>query len=114
MRNSALVLTVFLAQAGWAAEPAKDLSQEIAEVMFQVAGNHPGYRPVHAKGIVCQGTFTASKEAQEISRAAHLAGGAIPLTIRFSDGAPDPAVPDNSPQASPRGMAIRFKPASGK
>src|SRR5271155_4518536 len=108
MRNSALVLTVFLAQAGWAAEPAKDLSQQIAEVMFQVAGNHPGYRPVHAKGIVCQGTFAASKSARTVSRAAHFQGAAIPVTVRFSDGASDPTIPDSSPNAAPRGMAIRF------
>jgi len=108
MRNSALVLTVFLAQAGWAAEPAKDLSQQIAEVMFQVAGNHPGYRPVHAKGIVCQGTFAASKSARTVSRAAHFQGAAIPVTVRFSDGASDPTIPDSSPSATPRGMAIRF------
>jgi catalase len=108
MKYSALVLTVCLAQAGWAAEPAKDLSQEIAEVMFQVAGNHPGYRPVHAKGIVCQGTFAASNSARTVSRAAHFQGGTVPITVRFSDGASDPTIPDSSPNAAPRGIAIRF------
>jgi catalase len=108
MKNSALVLTVCLAQAGWAAEPAKDLSQEIAEVMFQVAGNHPGYRVVHAKGIVCQGTFAASTSARIVSRAAHFLDATVPVTVRFSDGAADPTIPDSSPNAAPRGMAIRF------
>jgi len=109
-----LFLSLLLVPVVLRAEEPKDLSQQIIDLMIQAAGNHPGYRPVHAKGIVCEGTFTASKEAPEISRAAHLAGGAIPLTIRFSDGAPDPAVADNSPQASPRGIAIRFKTPTGK
>ena len=114
MRKSVFLFTVVLAQAGWAAEPTKDLSQQIAEVMFQIAGNHPGFRPVHAKGIVCQGTFTPSKDAGTVSRAAHFQSAAVPVTVRFSDGAPDPTIPDGSPDASPRGMAIRFKLPSGK
>jgi catalase len=35
------------------------------------------------------------------------------VTVRFSDGAPDIAVADNSPDASPRGMAIRFGAGRG-
>ena len=114
MRKSLFALTVVLAQASWAAESTIDLSQQIAEVMFQIAGNHPGFRPVHAKGIVCQGAFTPSNDASTVSRAAHFQGVAVPVTIRFSDGAPDPTIPDSSPDASPRGMAIRFKLPSGK
>jgi len=33
--------------------------------------------------------------------------------VRFSDGAPDIAIADNSPDASPRGMAIRFGTGRG-
>jgi len=36
------------------------------------------------------------------------------VTVRFSDGAPDPFVPDNSAFAGPRGIAIRFNLAGGK
>jgi catalase len=49
-----------------------------------------------------------------LSKAAHFQGPTVPVTVRFSDGAPDPSVPDNSPDAGPRGMAIRFQPANGK
>ena len=39
----------------------------------------------------------------------------MPVTVRFSDGAPDPHVPDFSPEAGPRGLAIRFMlPGGGK
>jgi catalase len=114
MRKSLFALTVVLAQAGWAAESTTDLSQQIAEVMFKIAGNHPGFRPLHAKGIVCQGTFTPSKDASTVSRAAHFQGAAVPVTVRFSDSGGDPTIPDNSPDAAPRGLAIRFKLPGGK
>src|SRR5258705_2419424 len=90
-----------------------ELVHEIFHTMVQVPGNKTGYRVAHAKGIVCQGTFTPSKDAPALSRAAHFQGRSVPVTVRFSDGAPDPIVPDNSPNAGPRGMAIRFKLPGG-
>jgi hypothetical protein len=33
---------------------------QLVETMQALAGPHPGFRPVHAKGIVCSGTFRAS------------------------------------------------------
>jgi catalase len=67
---------------------------------------HQRYIP--AKGIVCSGTFEASPAAAEISLAVHFAGGTVPVTVGFSDGAPGVTIADNSPDASPRGMAMRF------
>jgi catalase len=89
-------------------QAAEDLSHQIFDVMLKLPGDTPGVRVVHAKGIVCKGNFKAYKEASALSRAAHFTGGSVPVTIRFSDGAADPAIPDNSPDAFPRGMAIRF------
>ena len=86
----------------------KSLAQQIFETMLQVHGTTAGFRLVHAKGVVCQGTFTASNDAARLSKAAHFQGASVPVTVRFSDGPPDPAIPDNSPDAGPRGMAIRF------
>jgi catalase len=103
------LMVLFIQSALWAAPQAsKDLSQEIYYTMMQVRGAKPGNRPVHAKGIVCEGTFTATLVAGTLSRAAHFQGKPVPVTIRFSDDAPDPSIPDNSPNASPRGIAIRF------
>ena len=90
-----------------------DLSRQIAEVMSQGQSGKAHQRYVHAKGIVCQGTFQASPGAAAVSRAAHFNGNTIAITVRFSDGAPDTGVADNSPEASPRGMAIRFAVGSG-
>jgi catalase len=98
-----------LAVAAQQSPPAPSLPQQIADVMVQLAGGiHPGYRFTHTKGLVCTGTFTAAPGARAISAAAHLAGGSVPVTVRFSDGSGNPEIPDNNPNAAPRGMAIRF------
>jgi catalase len=87
----------------------KSLPQQIADVMVQVNGGvHTGFRFAHAKGIVLTGTFTPAAGAKSFSRAAHLRGGPVPVTVRLSDGTGVPQIPDNNPNAAPRGMAIRF------
>jgi catalase len=98
--------------AGVEPQTDKDVAQQIFDIMVRAPGNKPGYRPVHAKGLVCQGTFAPSGEAATLSRAAHFQREG-PVTVRFSDGASDPSIPDNSPDAGPRGMAIRFQPPGG-
>lgn len=112
-----------LAAAGlWAGAPSgaegqdtQSLAQQIFETMIQLPGSNPAYRVAHAKGVVCQGTFTASADAASLSRAAHFQGGSIPVTVRFSDGSQDPFIPDNSPDAGPQGMAVRFAlPGGGR
>jgi catalase len=97
-----------------AATPDNDLARQIFETMLKVPGNKPGYRVVHAKGLVCQGTFTPSRDAVALSKAAYFQGSSTPVTVRFSDGAPDPLIPDNAPNAGPRGMAIRFNLPGGE
>jgi catalase len=91
----------------------QDLARQILDTMLQVPGNKAGFRTVHAKGIVCQGTFVPTSNAATLSKAAHFQVTSVPVTVRFSDGAPDPAIPDNSPNAGPRGMAIRFMSPGG-
>jgi catalase len=91
----------------------KDLAQEIFDTMIQLPGNQANHRAVHAKGIVCQGTFTPAGDAAALSRAAHF-HGTVPVTVRFSDSSPNPAVPDGSPDANPHGIAIKFGLPGGK
>jgi len=91
--------------------PKTDASmpQQIADVMAQLNGGvHTGFRFAHAKGLVLTGTFTPAKGASSISRAAHLRGGPVPVTVRLSDGTGVPQINDDNAKASPRGMAIRF------
>jgi catalase len=87
----------------------KTLPEQIADVMVVLAGGiHPGLRFTHTKGIVTTGTFTPAPSAKTISRAAHLQNASVPVIVRFSDGSGIPNIPDNNPNASPHGMAVRF------
>ncbi len=85
---------------------------QIVEAMRALAGSHPGFRPVHAKGIVCSGTFRASAGARAVSRAPHLQGQAVPTVMRFSNSNGDPDVHDGIPNA--RALAVKFQLPEGK
>ena len=91
-------------------EQLLNLSHDIIEALDKIAGGiHPGFRPVHAKGILLTSVFTPSSQAASLTRAPHIQRNSTPVTVRFSDSAGIPTVPDNDPQgASPRGFAIRF------
>jgi catalase len=91
------------------AQQAPSLPQQIADVLVELSGGiHTGYRFMHAKGLVVTGTFTPAPSARSISKAAHLAGAPVPVTVRFSDGTGNPMIPDTDTRGAPRGMAIRF------
>jgi catalase len=54
------------------------------------------------------GIFTPSADAGKLSRALHFNSQTVPITVRFSNSTGLPKIPDNDPNADPRGMAIRF------
>ena len=85
---------------------------QLVETMRALAGSHPGFRPVHAKGIVCAGTFRGTREARRISRALHLQGQAIPTIVRFSNGSGNPDVHDGL--ANLRALAVKFQLPDGQ
>jgi catalase len=81
------------------------LSHDIIEGFDNIQGSDPA----HAKGILPTGLLSPSPEAASLTRAPHIQRNSTPVTVRFSDFAGIPTVPDNDPQgASPRGCAIRF------
>jgi catalase len=55
-----------------------------------------------------KGTFTPSPNAASLTRAPHISRESTPVTVRFSDSTGIPLIPDNDPNANPRGLAIRF------
>ncbi len=61
-----------------------DVPTQIVDVMNKLFGVHPGFRANHAKGIVVEGSFVATPEAAELSKAAIFGGAKIPVTVRFS------------------------------
>ena len=80
--------------------------EQAIDAANQVFGRHPGYRALHAKGVLLKGTFTPAPEAASLTRAAHMQGTAVPATIRFSNGSGNPQHPDWAPD--PRGLAVKF------
>lgn len=74
-------------------------------------GTHPGHRALHAKGVICSGTFTATPAAAGLTRAAHMTGEPVPAIVRFSNGGGDPTVPDHAPDV--RGLAVSFELPDG-
>ena len=88
--------------------------EEIVDALNAVNGGpHPGFRAVHAKGTICEGTFTATHEAKGLSRAAHLQGDQIETTVRFSNASGHPRTPDADPLAG-RGLAVKFHLPDGE
>jgi len=95
------------------AAPDKPLPVALVDALNAVAGGkHPGFRANHAKGILVEGNFTPAASAASLSKAPHFAAG-VPVIVRFSDTTGVPNLPDADPNASPHGMAIRFKLPDG-
>jgi catalase len=87
------------------------LSKDLLEALDSVnGGEHAGFRPVHAKGIMLTGVFHPSPKIASLTRAPH-GKGETPVTVRLSEFAGIPTVPDNSAEASPR--AARSASISG-
>ena len=84
------------------------LSQKLLEQFDAIFGLHAGFRPAHAKGFMLSGTFTPSARAASLTRAPHIERAWTPITVRFSNSTGVPVLPDNDPNADPRGLAIRF------
>ena len=85
------------------------LAEQLLDALDTLFGLHPGFRPAHAKGLMCSGTFTPAPEAAKLTRAPHAGRPSTPVTVRYSDSTGVPTIPDNDPQRSgPRGIAVRF------
>src|SRR5271170_3485216 len=84
------------------------LSQELLQQFDAIFGLNPGFRPAHAKGALLTGTFIPSANAASLTKAQHIVRESTPVTLRFSDSTGIPLIPDNDPNANPRGCAIRF------
>ena len=112
MNSSTLLARVTLSALLHAASTAMaaDIGPvEHVDSLNKVFGQHRGARAIHAKGTVLEGVFTPSASASSISKAAHFQHRAVPITVRFSNFAGIPDIPDNHPLGNPRGLAIKFK-----
>jgi catalase len=84
------------------------LANDLLPMFDQLFGLHPGFRAAHAKGVLLTGTFRPAAAAQSLTRAPHILRASTPVTARFSNSTGVPQIPDNVPDANPRGFAIRF------
>lgn len=84
------------------------LSEDLLKEFTVLFGSHPGFRPVHAKGILLKGTFAGSPEGKALTKAPHVRRERVPVVVRLSDTTGVPTIPDNDPNANPRGAAVRF------
>lgn len=84
------------------------LSEDLLKQFDTIFGLHPGFRPAHARGVMLTGTFTPSADAASLTRAPHITRASTPVTVRFSSSTGLPLIPDDNPNANPRGLAIRF------
>jgi catalase len=84
------------------------LSEDLIKAFQTIFGEHPGFRPAHAKGTMLTGTFTPTAEAAKLSKAPHFSSESTPVTVRFSNSTGLPLIPDNDANANPRGFAVRF------
>lgn len=89
-------------------EKVISLGEDLLKQFETLFGAHPGLRPAHAKGILLSGTFTPAPGAASLTRAPHLTRESTPVNLRFSNSTGVPVLPDNDPNANPRGIAIRF------
>jgi catalase len=111
--TGALVLSLTSGRADAQADPPapKRLPAQLVEDFHGAFGEHHA-RAVHAKGIILRGSFEPSAEARTLSMAP-LFTHSVPVIVRFSDFTGLPDIPDTSPNANPRGFALKFLLADG-
>lgn len=85
------------------------LADDLLAEFKTIFGEHPGFRPAHAKGVLLRGAFTPSESGAALTRAPHLHRPSTPVTVRFSDSTGLPLIPDTDANANPHGIAIRFQ-----
>ncbi len=87
--------------------------EEAIERISARFGVHSGRRALHARGIICAGTFVATPEAAAMTSAPHMQGERVGVIVRFSNGSGNPDEPDRAPDV--RGLAVRFElPGGGR
>ncbi len=85
-------------------------SGEIVQKIGKILGFFPGFRSLHADGRFYRGVFRANETAGSYTRAVHLQGDEVPVTVRFSKGGGDPYAHFSSTV----GMATRFYLPDGR
>jgi catalase len=84
---------------------------ELVRDIHAIFGEHHA-RAVHTKGVVLNATFEPTEQARQLSKASVFTGK-LQATVRLSDTTGLPEIPDADPNASPHGLAVKFKLPNG-
>ncbi|WP_342364132.1 catalase [Terrarubrum flagellatum] len=85
-------------------------AEEIVTKIKRILGDYPKHRALHADGRLYRGVFVANAKAAQFTRAVHMQGDEIPVTVRFSKGGGDPFAHFGNTV----GMATRFYLPDGR
>jgi catalase len=106
-----MAVGAFAYTAGWLS-PQRLTQSKMMAAFVSAAGDHPGFRRNHAKGICVTGWFESNGNAAEWSKAAIFAPGRVPLIGRFALAGGLPQQADKP--ATVRSMALQFLPPHGQ
>ncbi|WP_354683014.1 catalase family peroxidase [Cupriavidus necator] len=101
----------FAYAAGWLT-PQRLTAQTVIDQFQHNAGQHPGFRRNHAKGVCIAGYFDSNGAAASLSKAAVFAPGRTPVIGRLAIPGGNPTAPDGSVPI--RSMALQFTQADGQ
>jgi catalase len=90
----------------------RETFERMVDALNDVHGRHEGVRAAHARGTCVRGVFTATESAAGLTRAPHMQGDPIPVTVRLSNGTGNPTAPDR--RRDGRGLAVKFHLPNGK
>ena len=83
------------------------LITDLLGVLDQMSGGvHPGFRPAHAKGLMCTGTFSPSPQAARLTRGPHASRPATAVTVRYSDSTGMPTIPTTTRHGPARAVSL--------
>lgn len=106
-----LLALLFLWAGGWLT-PQRLSADKLVNTLQQGAGEKPGFRRNHAKGLCVIGEFEANGNATSLSTASLFAAGNTPVTGRFAIAGGNPNAPDFAVPI--RSMALAFTTPSGQ
>jgi catalase len=107
----AVVIGAFAYTGGWLT-PHRLTPAALTDRLQQGAGEHPGFRRNHAKGVCITGEFAANGAGAALSKAAIFQSGTIPVIGRFSFGGGLPDAPDSPTNV--RGLGLLLKTSDGQ
>ncbi|MGS1010638.1 catalase [Achromobacter anxifer] len=84
------------------------IAAKLIDALHAGADVPPGCRVNHARGLLVEGRFVGVPRAAQFCASPMFDDAEQPLIARFSDSGADPRIRQDSPQAEPRGLAVRI------